>query len=347
MMDIKNCHSKAPLRLGLAGGGTDVSPYSEVFGGHVLNAAISLYTHCQIQLLNTANIQFIASDFDQFLEIPLTSSFNPNGGPLILHRAVYESISRRFLNGYRPSIKVTTYSDAPPGSGVGSSSSLVVAMVKAYSHSFNIALGEYDIAHLAYEIERCDCQLAGGKQDQYAATFGGFNFMEFGAKDHVLVNPLRLNRELINDFESRLLLYYTGRSRESANIIRDQIAATSKSNSDALNAMHSIKQSAARMKEALLRGEISNVLDLLCSSWHDKKRAAAGISNPHIEELAAIAIGAGADGLKISGAGGGGFMMISVRPEMRFSVIRSMESLGGSFFPFNFISEGAQAWTLK
>lgn len=342
---MKMFHAKAPLRLGLAGGGTDVAPYSDLYGGQVLNATISLYTHCEIELTTTRVIRFTASDFNESVEVPVTPRLKLDG-PLVLHRAVYNRIVRDFNGGRELPVDVTTYSDAPPGSGVGSSSALVVCLVQAYCGLLGLPLGEYDVAHLAYEIERVDCAMAGGKQDMYAATFGGFNFIEFSANDRVIVNPLRLRRDLANELESRLLLYYTGRSRESARIIESQIAATVNVDSDAMQAMHEIRDMAMEMKVALLRGQISRVLDILGNSWHTKKRAAAGISNSHIDEIGSAATTAGARGLKISGAGGGGFMMIAVDPKHRFDVMRALEPFGGRFFTFKFVNEGAESWTI-
>lgn len=339
-------HARAPLRLGLAGGGTDVAPYSDLYGGQVLNATISLFTHCHVSLRpQAAGVLFCADDFAQTVELPLAPRYDTTE-PLVLHKAVYNRIVRDFNGGQPLPVEVRTYSDAPPGSGVGSSSTLVVAMVQAYTELLQLPLGEYDVAHLAYEIERVDCAMAGGKQDQYAAAFGGFNFIEFGANDRVVVNPLRIKRELVNDLESRLLLYFTGRSRESARIIESQIAATQGgAGSDAIEAMHAIKRAATEMKEALLKGRITAALDILGASWHAKKRAAAGISNSHIDEIAAAAMAAGAQGLKISGAGGGGFMMIAVDPAARYSVVRALEPMGGRFFSFSFVEQGVQSWT--
>ncbi len=339
-------HARAPLRLGLAGGGTDVAPYSDLFGGQVLNATISLSTHCHIKLVAQGrSIVFKADDFNETLTLPVAAHFATNG-PLMLHKATYNRIVRDFNDGQALPVHVVTYSDAPPGSGVGSSSALVVAMVQAYAELLQLPLGEYDVAHLAYEIERIDCAMAGGKQDQYAAAFGGFNFIEFGADDRVVVNPLRIKRELCNELESRLLLYFTGRSRESARIIESQIAST-KDGGDAIEAMHEMKRAAGDMKEALLKGRISSVLDILAASWHVKKRVAASISSLHIDKIGDSAVAAGARGLKISGAGGGGFMMIAVDPDARYSVVRAIEPFEGRFFAFSFVEQGVQSWTSR
>lgn len=341
---MTSAHAKAPLRLGLAGGGTDVAPYSDLYGGQILNATISLFSHCHIA--RTAGpTTFVAADFGHTMRLEGKPG-DDGQAQLTLHKAVYDRIVRQYLDGSELSLHVTTYSDAPPGSGVGSSSGLVVAMVKAYAELLQLPLGEYDIAHLAYEIERIDCAMAGGKQDQYAAAFGGFNFMEFGAGDRVVVNPLRIKRELANELESRLLLYYTGRSRESARIIESQIAAMRANQSSEIDAMHAIRKAASDMKEALLRGRITDVLDILVASWHEKKKAASGISNSHIDEIAAAANAAGARGVKISGAGGGGFMMIAVDPPARHSVVRALEQFGGRFFSFTFVDQGVQSWKI-
>lgn len=335
-------HAKAPLRLGLAGGGTDVSPYSDEFGGQVLNATISLFTHCHIAEAQGAEAEFCAADSGE--RVRINGAPETNSLALMLHQAVYRRMAREFLGGNAPALKVTTYCDAPPGSGVGSSSALVVSMVQAYAEYLRLPIREYEVAQLAYDIERVDCGLAGGKQDQYAAAFGGFNFMEFGPKDRVVVSPLRLRRDYVDDLEAHLLLYYTGRSRQSAAIIEKQIKATRNSEPNAIEAMHALKRAALEMKEALLRGQILRVLEILGASWQAKKRMADGISNSQIEEAAHVATQAGALGLKVSGAGGGGFMIVAVEPPHRYRVFRALERLGGWVFAFSFVDHGVESW---
>lgn len=341
-------HAKAPLRLGLAGGGSDVSPYSDLYGGQVLNATISLYTHCHLTEAFDSRVHFDAPDHGLSVVLEAGAHDGPQEEPLRLHRAVHARFVRQFNDGRPLALQVTTFSDAPAGSGVGTSSALVVTIVQAYARWLHVPLGEYDIARLAYEIERVDCAMAGGKQDQYAAVFGGFNFMEFGAAESVIVNPLRLRREIANQLECRLMLYFTGRSRESARIIEAQIASAFTDNeSQAINAMHQLRQSAAEMKEALLKGRIAEVLAILGRSWTAKKRAAQGISNSHIDAIADAAMAAGASSLKISGAGGGGFMMIAVEPGNRYAVMHALQPHGGRFFPFTFVEQGVESWTLR
>jgi D-glycero-alpha-D-manno-heptose-7-phosphate kinase len=340
---IKKVHARAPLRLGLAGGGTDVSPYCDIHGGAILNVTISLYTHCQLAIFDHAGpSRFYAADFN----VEENSDTVNAERRLVLHHAVYDRINRQYLNGEAPAVELITYSDAPPGSGVGSSSTLVVAMVAAYAHAFDIPLGEYDIAHLAYEIERIDCGMAGGKQDQYSAAFGGVNYMEFGADDHVIVNPLRIDFMTLRRLESQLLLFYTGRSRESARIIESQIRATESKAESALNAMHNVKKSAVEMKNALLKNNLDSVISVLGSSWLEKKKMAPGISNSAIDAIAEMAYGAGATGLKVSGAGGGGFMVIAVPPTSRWAVRRALADCGGQFYEFEFEKHGVSVWNM-
>jgi D-glycero-alpha-D-manno-heptose-7-phosphate kinase len=241
---------------------------------------------------------------------------------------------------------MTTYSDAPAGSGLGSSSTMVVAIIKAYVEWLNLPLGEYDIAALAYKVEREDLGLAGGKQDQYAATFGGFNFMEFYANEKVIVNPLRLKRWIRNELEASMVLYYTGVSRESANIIKEQIEHTKRGDNKNIEGMHELKKQAVLMKEALLKGDFKGFSACLLNSWVAKKNAASSISNSFLDELYQYAINNGADSAKISGAGGGGFMMIFCNPCKRIELIRALKKRDGLVLTPSFTEIGTQAWTI-
>jgi D-glycero-alpha-D-manno-heptose-7-phosphate kinase len=223
---------------------------------------------------------------------------------------------------------------------------MVVAIIKAFVEWLNLPLGEYDIAALAYKIEREDIGLAGGKQDQYAATFGGFNFMEFYAGEKVIVNPLRLKRWIRNEMEASLVLCYTGISRESANIIKEQITHTSEAHSKNIESMHELKSQAVLMKEALLRGDFKGFSDCLLQGWSAKRNAAASISNPFIDELYRFALDNGAESAKISGAGGGGFMMIYSNPLERLRLIRALKTREGTVLTPSFTEIGTQAWTI-
>jgi len=332
--------SKAPLRLGLAGGGSDVSPYSDLYGGLILNATINLSAYCTIETLEGETVRVDAFDADAHVDCPLASHLE--GAPDLI-RGVYERIVKDF--GPVPgAFRITTYNDAPAGSGLGTSSTMVVCILKCFAEWMNLPLGDYEIARLAYEIERKDLALAGGKQDQYAAAFGGFNYMEFLQNDIVIVNPLKVKPWIVEELEASMVLYYTGRSRSSAAIIIEQQKNTSSGNVVAIEAMHRIRQSSADMKLALLKGDMEEFGRILGQAWEDKKKMAGAITNPVIQEAFDVAMGAGAVAGKVSGAGGGGFIMLMVPPTRKMAVIRAMEQLPGKVMPFQFTERGAHAW---
>ena len=334
--------ARAPLRLGLAGGGTDVAPYCDLHGGYVMNAAIDKYAHASIET-GDALVELHALDGGvQASCAPAALDVAP--GPLQLLAGVYLRISRDFLGGARPPLRIRTWSDAPPGSGLGSSSTLVVALVAAFAEYFALGLGEYEVAHLAYEVERQDLALAGGKQDQYAAAFGGFNFMEFYAGDRVIVNPLRIKDWIRAELESSLVLCFTGVSRASAKIIDEQSRNISDGDAGSLDAMHRLKDEASRMKEVLLRGDFTRLAEVMQAGWLAKKQSAASISNPRIEEIEAVASAHGARATKVSGAGGGGFMIFLCDPADRIGLTRALAAAGGTLYDAHFTLHGATAW---
>jgi D-glycero-alpha-D-manno-heptose-7-phosphate kinase len=338
--------ARAPLRLGLAGGGTDVSPYCDQYGGLVLNAAIDRYAYAVIRTLDEPVVRFIASDQQRSVELPLDAAYALDG-ELALHRAVYNEIVANHNGGKPLAIELTTFCDSPIGSGLGSSSTLVVTMIRAFAELLRLPLDDYTIAHLAYKIERVDCGLKGGKQDQYSATFGGFNFMEFYEDDRVIVNPLRIKNWVLCELEASLLLYYSGVSRESAKIIADQSENVKQKDAVTLDAMHRLKQEASSMKVALLKGNFSEIVSSMRLGWESKKSTASTVTTPKIEAIYDAAIAAGALSGKVSGAGGGGFMMFFVRPDRRMDVIRALQAFDGEVSNCHFTKNGTQAWTIE
>ncbi|GHT10673.1 dehydrogenase [Endomicrobiia bacterium] len=337
--------SKAPLRLGLAGGGTDISTYYNRYGGNVLNATIDMYAYCILEPSDKGTVEFNAVDLEK-QETCDAESVLEISKTLPLHSGIYNRIVSDYNKGKSLSFKMTTYSDAPAGSGLGSSSTMVVAIIKAFEEWLNLPLGEYDIASLAYKIEREDLKLAGGKQDQYAATFGGFNFMEFYQDEKVIVNPLRLKRWIRNELEASLVLYYTGISRESANIIKKQIENTENKITKSIESMHEMKKQASLMKEALLTGNFKEFSGCLQQGWLAKKNMAESISNDFLDGLYQYALDNGAESAKISGAGGGGFMMIYCNPCNRIKLVKALRQKDGVVFTPSFMEIGTQAWTI-
>jgi len=336
--------SKAPLRLGLAGGGTDVAPYSELYGGCILNASISMYAYATIEPRSDGKI--ILNSLDKNERYVLDSKeMLPIDGLLDLHKGIYNRVVRDFSR--KPlSFELSTFVDAPPGSGLGTSSTLVVAILGAFAEWLNTPLGEYDLAHLAYEIERIDLNMAGGKQDQYAATFGGVNFMEFFNEDKVIVNPLRIREKYLDELCHNLILYHTETSRLSSKIIEQQSMHVKNKNVKTIEAMHKLKEQAVMMKEALLMGELDKIGEILDFGWQFKKNMASGITNPLIDDIYATAMRHGASGGKVSGAGGGGFMFFYCPGNTRSGVIEALKQFGGQTKRYEFAPKGLRTWTM-
>jgi D-glycero-alpha-D-manno-heptose-7-phosphate kinase len=340
--------ARVPLRLGLAGGGTDLSPYCDEYGGAVLNTTIDRYAYAFIEPSDDGLVHFVAPDLE------LEESFPPDlaalgSARLELHAGVAGRMLTQFGGGRIKPMRVTSYVDAPPGSGLGSSSALVVALVEAFTASLAAPLGPYDIARIAFEIERIDLGLAGGKQDQYAATFGGTNFIEFHADDRVIVNPLRVSPAMLNELQTSMVVCFTGVSRRSEAIIVEQQRRMTTSvghvpAADVIDSLHQLKRDAIEMKEALLRGEIPRMATILNRSWQAKQRTASGISTGRIEELYDLAFAQGAIGGKVSGAGGGGFMMFIVPPRRRIAVVRALNAAGGTASGVHLTQQGAESW---
>ncbi|MBN1925469.1 MAG: GHMP kinase [Prolixibacteraceae bacterium] len=337
--------SKAPLRIGLAGGGSDVSPYSDLYGGAILNATINQYAYASLEPKPGNKIIFQSIDKGTALEYESTKEL-PVNHELQLHAGIYNRIVKTFTN--KPlSFKLITHVDAPPGSGLGSSSTLVTAILGAFCEWLKLPLGEYDIARLAYDIERTDLKQTGGKQDQYAATFGGVNYMEFYADDKVIVNPLRIKSSVLNELAYSTVLFFTGASRTSGNIIDMQQKSVREKQTLQVEAMHKIKEQAILMKEALLKEELDSLGPILDFGWQNKKQMANGITNPYIDSIYKAAINAGATGGKVSGAGGGGFMFFYCPGNSRHSVIDALGQFNGEIKNYNFCKTGLTSWTVN
>ena len=339
--------SKAPLRLGLAGGGTDVSPYCDLFGGCVLNATINKYAYCTLTPNETSTIELLALDIDEKAVTLSTPTIDIDyQDKLILHKGVYNRVVKEFKLQKSLSFSLATYAEAPAGSGLGTSSTMVVAILQAFVEWLKLPLSEYDVAKLAYDIERNDLGLAGGKQDQYAATFGGFNFIEFYENENVIVNPLRIKDWIRNEFENSILLYFTGISRSSAEIISEQKKSSEEGNEATIIAMHNLKREAYAMKEALLKGNFQQLTECLNSGWEYKKKTSTIVSNKMIEDIIEVGMVNGAGAAKISGAGGGGFIMFICDPLKRIQLSNALSQLGGRVSNVKFSFSGAEGWTI-
>jgi D-glycero-alpha-D-manno-heptose-7-phosphate kinase len=267
----------------------------------------------------------------------------PIDGTLDLLKGVYNRIYKDYklpVVGFR----LTTFVDVPAGSGLGTSSTLVVAIIGAFVEWLKLPLGDYEIAHYAYQIERNDLKLSGGKQDQYAAMFGGVNYMEFYENEKVIVNPLRIKSQYLYGLENNLVLYFTATSRESAAIINQQVKNVNSKNENAIDAMHQLKEQARMMKEALLKGKLDEFGEILDFGFQQKRRMAHNISNMRIEEIYQSAKKSGATGGKISGAGGGGFMIFYCPPNTHHTVEEELKKFGGMVNYYSFTKYGLATW---
>jgi D-glycero-alpha-D-manno-heptose-7-phosphate kinase len=329
--------ARTPLRISFAGGGTDVSPFPETEGGAVLSATVDRYVHGSLTTHLHEHVSIESRDYGIFLELPPQGGFAPDG-KLDLVKAALRRVWRQEDHGYG----IVLSSSVPPGSGLGSSSAMVVTVVALLNEYYGVAMGEYEVAHLASVIEREDMGIAGGLQDYYAAAFGGFNYIEFG--EQVIVNPLRVPEDTIGELEMSLLLCFTGATRRSDAIISDQTERYTRAEEETLQGLRQQKELALAMKAALLRGKLHDFGSLLGQAWQAKKHMSPKITTPFIDEMYDLALRNGALGGKVTGAGGGGYMLLYVDFERRHRVSAALEGLGVTVSEFSFASRGSRAW---
>jgi D-glycero-alpha-D-manno-heptose-7-phosphate kinase len=329
--------ARAPLRLSFCGGGTDVSPYPEEHGGMVLSATINQYAHVSLRPRRDSRWTVSSLDYGTLVRYEHTRRMRLDGNLDLIKAAVRALKVRRGAD-------LWTRSDAPPGSGLGSSSTLCVALIGVLAEWLGRSLTGYEMAELAYRVERQDLGLAGGRQDQYAAAFGGFNFIEFG-RDATVVNPLLIRPQVVLELEARLLLCYLGQTRASANLIEKQVENYRRGRRATVQALHRLKRQTIEMKKALLLGHLDAVGELLHEAWEDKKQLEAGISSPHIDRVYQLARKEGAIGGKMPGAGGGGYFLFLTRWDRRHRVAAALAKRGGQVVPFQFEPRGLTAWS--
>lgn len=334
--------SKAPLRISFAGGGTEVEPYLSERGGVVLSTTIDKYAYASLRFRDDCQITVTSLDYDVIAKYRLDKPLTFDGN-LDLVKAVIRRLNR---GNNDTGLDFLLHSDAPPGSGLGSSSTLVVALIGLFKHWLHLPLDNYEIADMAYQIERIDLGIKGGKQDQYAATFGGFNFIEF-YRDATIVKPLRVFPDVINELNYNLILCYTGKTRLSARIIDTQVDRYVRRQEDVVQVMDELKRIANALKKALLQGRLDDFGALLHEAWINKKKMAVQISDPHIDELYETARKHGALGGKISGAGGGGYIFFYCPFDKKHIIARELERLGAKVVDFNFDYHGLQTWEVR
>jgi D-glycero-alpha-D-manno-heptose-7-phosphate kinase len=336
--------AKAPLRISFCGGGTDCSPYAEERGGVVLSTTIDKYVYATLRERDDRTVSLTSLDYDLTRSYPVGEPL-PIDGELDLLKGVVNHFHDAAAGARKRGFDLLVHSDAPPGSGLGASSTLVTALVGLMRDWLRQALTNYEIAELTHKIEREDLRIAGGRQDQYAAVFGGFNFIEF-QRDHTVVNPLRIRREVVNELEYSTLLCYTGSTRISAHIVENQMRSYAQGKDAVVQSLDRMKELTIEMKAVLLRDRVRRFGELLHEAWVAKKDLDPAITTPQIDRLYEVARAAGAIGGKILGAGGGGFLLVFCPFERKLAIARGLEAEGGKLVPFALEERGLQTWTV-
>lgn len=332
--------AKAPLRISFAGGGTDVPPYPEKEGGCVLNATINKYAYGSLRPRKDMQIRIESLDFGISLNYNVEDNLVYDGKLDLVKAAIIK------LGQSSSGFDLFLHSDAPPGSGLGASSAMMAALVGLLKEFKNLPLTDYEIADITYIVERKELGIQGGLQDHYAATFGGFNYIEF-MKDRVIVNPLKISQDVINELEYNLLLCYTGATRLSAKIIDDQVNRYERGEEETLEAMRELKKITVEMKNALLQRRLNAFGELLHYEWENKKKMSKKITSPKIDEMYETARKHGAIGGKISGAGGGGYMLLYCQFDKKHKVAEKLQKVGGVITDFSFSPYGLQTWKVS
>ena len=326
--------ARAPLRVSFAGGGTDLEGYYSRFGGAVVSATINKYFYVFLSRTIDDMVQITSSDFRTFERVDAEEGA-PGEGDL----AYLKSILSEF--GIARGLSVFTASEIPPGTGLGSSSTVAVALVKALATLCQRRAGKQEVAQLASYIEIVKEGRPIGLQDQFAASFGGLNWIEF-RPEGTSVTPIQLSLELRDQLERSLMLFYTGASRNAATILESQKRSSCDQSSSVTHNLHGIKRDAFAVREALESGRLREIGGILHQSWQRKKQLAAGVSNDRLDRLYQIALDAGASGGKITGAGGGGFLLLYCEPENQGQVTRALQRFGLARMAFHLDDGGAQ-----
>ncbi len=339
--------SKAPLRIGLSGGGTDIENFSVKYGGLVINSAINLYVHTVIEEKRNKKIIFESLDLGK--KIILKSDLILDiDGKFDIYKSIYNFFIKKFIK--KPvSFHLKTYSDVPQGSGLGGSSTMIVSIIKAFAEWFKISLSKYDVAMIAYKIERKDLKLVGGVQDHFSASYGGFNYIEIKKKTNkIKIKPIKISNYMKNELSSKFLLLYTGISRGSEKIIESQISYIDKNQKKSIQAMIKMKKNTKNMRSYLMNDKkVKDIIKILKSNWLYKKKTGKGVSNLSVNKIIEKLYKLKSEAVKISGAGGGGFILIVTPTENIFNIKNNLKFTGISFFNFGFEDRGVHSWIVK
>ena len=327
---------RSPVRISFGGGGTDLPAYYQQNGGAVLSTAINKYFYTVLGTRTDQSIQIISSDlricetWRDFQSVQI-----PDGG-LEIPVAVLKDL------GCEVCVDLFLASEIPPGTGLGSSASVCVNVLKTLSTYLHLPLSKQDLAERAFHIARNVLQRHVGKQDEYAAAYGGLNFIEFLPDGGTRVEAIDPGHAIMTELQNSLLLFFTGSAHHSWNILAEQERSTEQGSRRPIEALHEIKELAYRMRNALRSGDLSAFANMLDEGWQAKKRVSNKISNSRIDALYELSLRNGALGGKITGAGGGGFLLLFCEPQHQDGLRRALATEGLHEMTFSFDFQGAQ-----
>lgn len=324
--------ARAPLRISFAGGGTDLPAYYERFGGMVVSTTIDKHVYVHISPNGLGDAQIASADYQTFYRHHCGTPMSWDGD-LALPRAVLHEF------GVERGVSIFVASEVPPGTGLGSSSAVAVALVKAVSTHLGRSLSPREVAEMACHVELGKLKAPIGKQDQFAAAFGGLNAIMFD-RENVVVEPLSLSTDVVERLERRLLLFFTRTARDSADILREQQRASAQGRPRTVDGLHRIKAAALECRQCLETGRLDDLGALLDESWREKRRLVDGITSPWIDEIYQVAVRSGAIGGKITGAGGGGFLLLYCHERRQEGLTEALEKLGLRRMDFHFERRG-------
>jgi D-glycero-alpha-D-manno-heptose-7-phosphate kinase len=330
--------AKSPVRISFGGGGSDISSYFNDYGGAVINATISIYTHATLRIRDDEKITIHSRDLNESGEFSDLSDFLLHTGNFSLIKAVINAIKPTF------GFELFLHSDFPMNSGLGGSSVVSAAILGCFNQLRNDKWDKHELSEMAFQAERIHLGIAGGWQDQYATVFGGLNFMEFNNAQNI-IHPIRIPKQVLLELEESLILCYTGTTHDSGNIHDDQAEQTK--SSTVKEKIQSNVNLTYEMRNHLLRGRLTEFGYCLNKAWEIKRGLSSKISTPWLDEIYARAIKSGVIGGKLLGAGGGGYFLFYVPPFLRHQVMDWIKEEGLVYTPFIFEENGLQAWTVR
>lgn len=347
---MNSVKSRAPMRVSFAGGGSDIPAFYHKFGGAVVNAAINVYAYTEINLNAENKVVFDAKDLgqvDKFDLDDIAPDSEATSKTLLLHGSVYRWMMQKYNNGEPLPLSVSSFCEAPIGSGLGGSSALCVSLVKAFVEFFKAPVDDYELFEIAYHIERVICSINGGKQDQVASAFGGFNYTRFERDESVVVTRLRLRNWIINELESCSLLYFSGLHRDSSPRIKEQIKKLNGSESDRENDLLCfMRDQSTEIKQHLIEGRFTKLYQAVNDGFEAKKKFDPTGVTTELRDILETARSFGAFASRVCGAGGGGYVLIFAPMVSRLKISETLTGkFGGYVTPFKFTSSGCHSWT--